>query len=116
MPCSQTWDGGVALGVLCSDGSVCRDSDRGPVCWFVGGIPNGDACPAATCAAGTVCDCEPGTICHEGFCRQVCVLPPIEPRDAPTDEPLPDTGPREAAVCGPLATCTVGVCIPSPTP
>lgn len=121
--CADTWDGGVALGQLCGDGSVCIDSDQGPVCYFAGFIPLGDACPAASCdPAARVCDCEPGTICSGGFCRQVCAVPPPEPRDASFDADLPpdapeidaggDTGTVPDRICGPLAICTAGVCIP----
>lgn len=125
LPCPLTWDGGVSLGELCSDGSVCRDSDRGPVCYFTGSIGSGEPCPMAGCdPMATVCDCEPGTTCHEGFCRQVCDLPPVPPRlpDAPAGFDTPpgdagrDAGSREDHVCGPLAACTGGVCIPLPSP
>jgi hypothetical protein len=113
LPCARTWDGGVSVGALCSDGSVCLESDEGPVCYFLGVIPSGAACPNPACdPAMTVCDCEPGTICHEGFCRQVCVLPPTEPRDAPSEDAGDDAGRREDLVCGPLAACTGGVCLP----
>ena len=113
LPCDRTWDGGVAVGALCSDGSVCLESDQGPVCYFLGAIPIGAACPNPACdPTSTVCDCEPGTVCHEGFCRQVCVLPPDEPRDAPSADGGVDAGRREDRVCGPLALCSGGVCLP----
>lgn len=99
--------GQVVPGLLCDDGSVCTDSDQGPVCYFVGRIAIGSACPDPTCDPNVgICACEPGTRCHGGFCRQVCDALPRCP-DTPDVE---DAGPRE--LCAPGETCSDGVCIP----
>ena len=100
----------VSVGMLCADGSVCTDSDVGSVCAFVGRIRLGDPCPSETCNPATeVCACEPGAICHEGFCRQVCVAHPRCP-DTPGVE---DAGPT-VALCRETETCIDGVCIGPP--
>lgn len=133
LPCARDrgrTDTGATImeGDLCADGSICRASDAGLVCYFVGRIPLGDPCPSTTCdATNMVCDCEPGTNCHGGFCRQTCniAMQDVGMPDAP------DTGPFDAAnetdanldggadggslydrICGVHAICTAGVCLP----
>ena len=90
----------IVLGALCADGSVCSSSDVGPVCYFLGSLPLGSACPEASCdPTTTICDCEPGTICQAGFCRQVCRIERLDTRDldAPTDVPMEDAGSLDAS-------------------
>jgi hypothetical protein len=66
--------GRCAAGIgLCSDGSVCLTPPASTelVCWFGGRIPIDDPCDSTI-------DCEPGTVCSLGRCRQACQigLPP----------------------------------------
>jgi hypothetical protein len=99
--------GPLVPGLLCADGSVCTDSDQGPVCLFAGRIALGSSCPDAECDATMgICGCEPGTRCADGVCRQVCDALPRCP-DAPDDD---DAGPRDLCAAG--ETCTGGVCVP----
>lgn len=125
LPCARDvgrTDTGATImeGDLCADGSICRDSDAGLVCYFVGSIPLGEACPSTTCDGMTqVCDCEPGTTCHEGFCRQTCNIAMQDVGDAPLDAGTEDAnldagdgGSPYDRVCGVHAVCTSGVCLP----
>lgn len=121
----------IVLGALCNDGSVCRASDVGPVCYFLGNLPLGSACPATDCDPSTMlCECEPGTICEAGICRQVCRIERRDTRDldAPSDVPMEDVGgPLDASfdasldggrpsldLACPLAhSCISGICLPN---
>lgn len=97
----------VSVGMLCADGSVCTETDVGAVCYFVGRIRLGDPCPSTSCNPETeVCACEPGAICHEGICRQVCMAHGRCP-DTPG---IVDAGPT-VALCRETEVCTDGVCI-----
>lgn len=99
--------GMLVPGLLCADGSVCTDSDQGPVCLLAGRIGIGRSCPDPGCDSSMgVCACEPGTRCQDGVCRQVCDALPRCPDTLPNQ----DVGPRE--LCAPGETCAGGVCIP----
>jgi hypothetical protein len=53
---------------LCSDGAVCFEIPaEGFVCWFGGATSYRAPCEA-------LLECEPGTICEGGLCRQACDL------------------------------------------
>lgn len=94
--------GEVTPGLLCTDGSVCTDSDQGPVCLFAGRIAIGASCPDPDCDPSMrICACEPGTRCHEGVCRQVCNALPI----------CEDTSTGTRMLCAVGETCTAGVCL-----
>lgn len=98
--------GTVVPGLLCADGSVCTESDQGPVCLFAGRIAIGASCPNTECDSTMgICACEPGTRCYGGFCRQVCDALPRCPDTPGVD----DAGPRD--LCAADETCTDGVCL-----
>lgn len=84
---------------LCGDGSVCLESPAdGLVCWFGGDHPIDDPCTGDL-------QCEAGTVCASGVCRQACST---------------EMGAAPNAVCRDTETCvalgaatTEGACIPS---
>lgn len=112
LPCARDTQnacgvGVVVPGLLCADGSVCTDSDQGPVCYFAGRIAIGATCPDPACDPTVgACACEPGTHCYGGVCRQVCDALPRCP-DTPG---VNDAGPQNRCAVG--ETCTDGLCIP----
>jgi hypothetical protein len=108
--------GRCAAGIgLCSDGSVCLTPPASTelVCWFGGRIPIDDPCDSTI-------DCEPGTVCSLGRCRQACQigLPPgVDAGPAGEPDAGPGAGPCTVSQgCFTLdpAIPELGICRPYP--